>query len=136
MVLAVVALVGGEVGHPEIRAQVDDLAAGRHEDAGEISRGAVREGEKPQVDVGPRRQLGGIGTGKGEGVGRGAAQGGDDRGQWLPGMLPRSDRRQSDVRMGEEELDQDFAGVTRRTNNADFHRNGGPVNAERRGGCK
>ena len=36
-------------------------------------------------------------------------------------MLPRGDRRQFDLRVTEEELDQNFAGVTRRTDNADIH---------------
>jgi hypothetical protein len=36
-------------------------------------------------------------------------------------MLAGRDRRELDLRMGEEELDQDFTGVTGGTDDTDFH---------------
>jgi hypothetical protein len=36
-------------------------------------------------------------------------------------MLARGDRRQFDLRMTEEELDQNFAGITRRADYTDIH---------------
>jgi hypothetical protein len=36
-------------------------------------------------------------------------------------VLTRRDRRQFDLRVTEEDFDQNFAGVTRRADNADIH---------------
>jgi hypothetical protein len=51
VVLAVVALVGGKVRDAEIRAQVDDLLARRHQDLCKIGGCSMRQRQKHKVQI-------------------------------------------------------------------------------------
>ena len=121
MVGTVIFLVSRQVGDAEVGAQVDDLAAGGHQGLGKVRRGAVRQGQEPEVDVMAGGEGLGVGIAEFQLVGRSAAQRRDDGGDRPACVLTRCDRRQFDLRVTEEELDQNFAGVTRRADNADIH---------------
>ena len=133
--LAVVTGVCGEVGDPEIGAEVDDLLARGNQRPGVRGRGAVRQREKEQGDVA---------RGEGRGIGVDKAQAAIDPAQRrnhlrqrLARMLARRDRTQRDLGVVEEELDERFAGITGRTDDTDFHgkvfRRGRKTSASRTG---
>ena len=88
MVRAIVFFVGGEIGDPEISAEIHDLPAGGHEGLGEIGGGAMRQGQEPQVHIMARGNRGGIGIDELQLLRGGTAQSGNDLGHGLARVLP------------------------------------------------
>jgi len=119
MVLAVIPHIGGEIGDAEVGAEVDDLLAGGDERPGVGGRGAVRQRQEEQGEV-ARGERRGVGVDKPQAAVEPAHRG-DHLRQRLARMLARGHRGQRDVRMAEQEFDESFAGITGRTDNADFH---------------
>ena len=79
------------------------------------------ESQEPEINISPCRQGSGIGIAKFQLIRRRIAQSRDERRDRLTRVLTRSNCRQFDLRMSEEQLNQNFAGITRRTNDADIH---------------
>ena len=83
--------------------------------------GTVRERQKPQVDIVTGRNGRGIGVDELQLLRPGATQRGNDLGHGLARVLSRGNRRQLDLGVTQQGLDQNFTGVTRCADNADIH---------------
>jgi hypothetical protein len=129
VVLAIVFLIRREVRDSEIGAQVDHAFAARHECLGVRRRRPVGEREEEEVDV-ARRQRRGVGIGEFQAPIR-APHGRNHGRERLARLAAGRHGRQRYPRMSEEEFDQDFARVTGRANDADFHSESGSTTGGR-----
>ena len=121
MVVRVKFLVNLRALEPEIGAQINDHAAGVEQRHGVFGGDAVRQREKNHVGL--LRQHFGVRLGEAERLGfRMAGEFRKNLRQRLPGVLARGDGDQFRVRMVQQQLHEDFAGVTGRTDDGDFFR--------------
>ncbi len=105
---------------PEIRAQINDLAALLQQRNGEFRRDAVRQREKNDLRL--FGEQGGVGLGEAEGFGaRMMGEFRENLRERLAGVLARGDGGEFDVRMRQQQAHQFLAGITGGADDADLY---------------